>query len=196
MWFYDGSVDLEHTCLSVATNADAQRFIEVFQADPASEITGTVADAWLAFAPDEPPPDVAGEPEPGINDIVQIGPLGDCTAAIEPGGWTGIEHQVAGELSRSGRYAAVFNSLNGPEIFVYAADGTVVRRFEVGAYDGIDEVGEPLPEEADLPLGEPAECFAAALLLIERLTGARIEKEWLTEGRRAAFRHRDPTSGG
>ena len=47
----------------------------------------------------------------------------------------------------------------------------------------LDEIRPPdggrLPEEADLPLADPERSRGAALLLAERVTGLRLDPEWL-----------------
>jgi len=179
----------EHACFAVSTSADVQHVIEVFAADPDPVLIGRFGEAWSCDSDS----DEFGS-ESGINDIVEIAALGGCTVAIEPNGWTGSEHAVAEELSRGGRYAAFFNSISGASVFVFAVDGTVVRTFDVVLYDEVGAVGERLPEEAGLPFDERRQRTAAVFALIERLTGARIEKDWLINGPRPAYRHGDPTS--
>ncbi len=153
----------------------------MFGADPASQIVATVAEAHERLA--------SHEAETAGNEVVQIGALGDAIVAIEPMGWAGSDETVACELSKGGRCAALLVSAYSTSMFVYAAGGELVRSFPVGLYGGELDLGDRLPEEEGLAFDDEfGDHYAAALLLIERLTGARLDREWVLEGRRPAYR--------
>jgi len=163
------------------TGTNAGRVAEVFGADPASEIIATALEARDRLG--------SREVETAGNEVVQIGELGGCIVAIEPLGFTGSEDAVACELSRDGACAALLVTFYSASMFIYAVRGELVRRLSIKLYGWELDYGNGLAEEEDLPFGDDeGSHYAAALLLIERLTGPRLEREWVLEQRRPAYR--------
>jgi hypothetical protein len=79
----------------------------------------------------------------------------------------------------SGTAASLFWTVNADMGFTLARGGTVVRRFDPLLY-GLGPEGEPLPEERGLPFGVPGGRLPrAALTLAERLTGDRLDRDWV-----------------
>ena len=113
--------------------------------------------------------------------LVQEDELDGWTVLIEPHGWAGATPAVLQRLSDGGRAVNVFWNVNALMHIGWAEDGRVVRSFD----PLVEEREEQrLPEEADLPFGEPETTLAAAFVLVERLTGVRIERDWLVTRRR------------
>ena len=117
-------------------------------------------------------------------EAVQVAERDGLLVCLELNGWLGAEDRVAEALSRSGFHAAVYEGGNGLTQFLWAVDGRVVRSFDpVLSGPGMrwpTDVGEPLPEEAGLPWGDTDQpVMAAAVLLVERLTGIALDPEWL-----------------
>ena len=111
---------------------------------------------------------------------VQLAELGEAVVVVEPNGYLSVEHDVLAALSRNGDAVSVFRNVNAHMEFAAARSGAVVRSFDplFGPDDGAE--GERLPEEEGLPFGdEAADPHALALELAERLTGVRIERDWL-----------------
>lgn len=116
--------------------------------------------------------------------IVQTDQLDGWTVLIEPVGWAGATPEVLDRLSADGRAVNVFWNVNAVMRFGFARRGATVREFDPLLYD---DPGGALPEERDLPFGDPGGALAAAFVLAERLTGVRIEREWLLGRRRPTY---------
>jgi hypothetical protein len=126
------------------------------------------------------------------NDVVQVSTLGDAVITFEPNGWHGVERELAGRLSRSGRYVAYSWNVNALMTFVFAEAGLIRREFDPLLYDSDGEQDRALAEELDLPLpsgdGSPSRPRQASLMLIERLTGVEITRSWLLDETRPTYR--------
>jgi hypothetical protein len=132
-------------------------------------------------------PPFGGHPLPpsvyidGVNACAQVWTDDDRLIVREPGGLVGLLDDVVVALSRGGRYAAFCWNEDADMTFVYAVDGVVRRWFDPLIYepDGAlpEEAGLPFPNEDvnDTDDGPPLRATSAALTLIERLTGARLD---------------------
>jgi hypothetical protein len=116
--------------------------------------------------------------------VVQVDALDGWATLIEPFGWAGTDAGVLARLSAGGRAVNVLWNVNAVMHAGWADDGAVVRSFDPLLDDRRDD---RLPEDADLPFGEPDAALRAAFVLAERLTGVRIERDWLLERRRPAW---------
>jgi hypothetical protein len=113
---------------------------------------------------------------------VQVDELDGWTTLIEPFGWAGATPDVLARLSAGGgRAVNVYWNVNALMHVGWADDGRVVASFDPLLDDRPD--GRE-PEEADLPFGDPDRALRAALVLVERLTGVRIERAWLLDNAR------------
>ncbi len=115
--------------------------------------------------------------------LAQTDSLDGWAVLIEPNGWTASTPETIARLSEWGEALNVFWNVNAVMSFSYARNGTLVRQFDPLLYD---DGGKPLPEEADLPWGTD-EPRASSLALMERLSGAHIERDWLLERSRPTF---------
>lgn len=167
----------EAFCLLV-TRADPARVVAAFGADPApAHPAGTWDDAGELIGA-EPFDEDAYEME---RNLVRLTRIGDWTVAVEDNGWVGVQDEVIRALSADGRCAAFYRSVNADMRVALGEGGEVVRAFDPLLY--MDDVGDPLPEEADLPFDEDdAEADALALLVMERWTGLALERDPLFEG--------------
>lgn len=174
----EGCAELDAYCVAVAVGPDLQAVAEAFGVDPSTTRAATFA-GQLELA--TPYPDGFG------NDTVGIDRLGDAVIALQANGWAGVEEARATRVSQAGRYAAVYRSVNADMSLVVARDGGMLRAFDPLLYDAEGA----LDEEAGLPFGHPGSPGAAAFALLERLTGARLTREWVLENRHPTYR-RDP----
>ena len=119
---------------------------------------------------------------------VQVDEIDGVTVIIEPNGWLLTTAQHAEAVSRGAEAVSVFWNINAVMQFLLARDGRIVRRFDPLLYDQPGE-GRPLPEESQLPFGDPEHCRDAAIELAERLAGVHLTRDWL-------LNHRHPTWSG
>jgi hypothetical protein len=111
--------------------------------------------------------------------LAQVDEIDGWTAIVEPVGWAAAQGEVVSELSQGGVAVNVCWNVNAVMSATYARDGRLVREFDPLLYRAD---GAALAEEAGLPFGEPgAPLRAACLAFLERLTGVRIEREWLLD---------------
>jgi hypothetical protein len=109
---------------------------------------------------------------------VQVGELDGWIVVVEPNGSAAAGSDTVVRLSRGGTAVSVSWNVNLVMNFVLARDGVLVRRFDpLGPQ--VEPLGQPLPEEEGLPFGIPGEPERAALMLAQRLTGIRPEREWI-----------------
>jgi hypothetical protein len=109
---------------------------------------------------------------------VQVGELDGWIVVVEPNSSAAARTDTVVRLSRGGTAVCVSWNVNFDMNFVLARDGELVRRFDpLGPQ--VEPLGQPLPEEEGLPFGFPGEPERAALMLAERLTGIRPEREWI-----------------
>lgn len=116
--------------------------------------------------------------------LVQTDVLGTWSVILEPNGWITSLPEVLARLSARGQAVSVFWNVNAVMSFGVARHGAIERQFDPLLYDA-DE--QRLPEELDLPFGEPGRVRAASLALLTRLTGVLVEPAWLMELRRPTF---------
>jgi hypothetical protein len=109
---------------------------------------------------------------------VQVDELDGWTSLIEPFGWAGATPEVLARLSVGGRAVNVYWNVNALMHVGWADDGRIVASFDP-LLD--DRLGSREPEEAELPFGVPDRALSAAFVLVERLTGIRIEPAWLLD---------------
>jgi Family of unknown function (DUF6461) len=107
--------------------------------------------------------------------LVQVDALDDWTMLVEPNGWVASTPETLADLSLGGTAINVFWNVNAAMQFGLARDGALVRLFDPLLYE---DSREALPEERELEwgVGHPR---ASALALVERLTGIRIDRDWL-----------------
>jgi hypothetical protein len=116
--------------------------------------------------------------------VVQTDRLDRWTVLIEPVGWAGATPEVLDRLSADGQAVNVFWTVNAVMRFGFARGGATVREFDPLLYDDPDGA---LPEERDLPFGDPGGALAAAFVLAERITVIGIERDWLLDRRRPTY---------
>jgi Family of unknown function (DUF6461) len=116
--------------------------------------------------------------------LAQTDTLGDWSVLLEPMGWVASDPGVLARLSEGGSAVNVYWNVNGVMSFGLARDGVLVRQFDPLLYD---DAADALPEERDLPFGEPGRVVAASLALLTRMTGVRIDRTWLLERPRPTF---------
>ena len=104
----------------------------------------------------------------------QIDELDGHIVIIEPNGWLMTADTRAERISVGGSLVSVYWNVNAVMRVTVAIDGRIVRSFDPLLYEH-PAVGEPLPEETDLPFGEPGSCQRAAVELQQRLTGLQID---------------------
>jgi len=112
---------------------------------------------------------------------VQVDELGGWTILLEPFGWAGATPEVLARLSEGGRAVNVFWNVNAVMHMGWADNGGIVESFDPLLDDRADH---RTPAEADLPFGDPERALRASFVLAERLTGVRIERDWLLDRRR------------
>ena len=115
--------------------------------------------------------------------VAQTDVIDGWSVILEPNGWVTSLPEVVARLSDEGRAINLFWNVNAVMSFCVADLGVVLRAFDPLLYDDSD----PLPEELDLPFGQPEIVRAASLALIARLTGVRVERSWLLERARPTY---------
>lgn len=116
--------------------------------------------------------------------LAQTDQLGQWSVILEPCGWVASLPGVLARLAAGGRAMNVFWNVNAVMSFCLAAGGVVIREFDPLLYD---EAAERLPEEIDLPFGQPGQVRAASLALLTRLSGERVDPAWLLGRARPTF---------
>lgn len=117
--------------------------------------------------------------------LVQLDQLGGWTALIEPCGWAAAMPDVVAALSTGGTAVNVFWNVNARMSACLAREGRVVRQFDSLLYDRGDH---PLPEEVDLPFGDPtAPLCAVSTAFLVRVTGVHFDEAWLLDPLRPTF---------
>ena len=109
---------------------------------------------------------------------VQVDEIDGVTVIIEPNGWLLTTPEYAEAVSGGAEAVSVYWNVNAVMQFLLARDGRIVRRFDPLLYDQPGE-GQPLPEESQLPFGDPELCRDAAIELAERTAGVHLTREWL-----------------
>ena len=128
-------------------------------------------------------------PEAAPDEELLIGEEPGWIAVLEPNNSLGVRPQVVRAMSNLGRHVALYRSVNSDMAFVAAERGAEVRRFDPLLWPD-EQRGEPLAEERGLVFGRPdtPDPYEQAVLLVERVTGARLTRQWLYEVPRRAYR--------
>lgn len=111
--------------------------------------------------------------------LAQTDTLGGWDVIVEPNGWAASMPEALARISAAGTAVNVFWNVNAVMSFTLARQGLITRTFDPLLYDG----DGALPEEEGLAwgVGSPR---AAALALLERITGVAVDRDWLlTRGR-------------
>jgi hypothetical protein len=115
----------------------------------------------------------------------QVGLVGGAVLVAEHNGWRAEESVEA--LSRRARVACFFRNVHAVTHFVYAVDGAVLAEFDP-LVDGRHASGTDPHAIADAVADLPFGLFSAeasSLALVERLTGVRVDRDWLDTPQRA-----------
>ena len=115
--------------------------------------------------------------------LVQTDVLGTWSVILEPNGWITSSRRSLRDSRRGAGRQRVLN-VNAVMSFGVARHGAIERQFDPLLYDADKQ---RLPEELDLPFGEPGRVRAASLALLTRPTGVLVEPAWLMELRRPTF---------
>ena len=110
----------------------------------------------------------------------QVGRLHAGLLVAEHNGWRAEEE--AESLSRGGRLACFYRNVNAVMRFVYAVDGKVLAAFDPLLDSRPEEGAEPRvldPWLRGLPFGLHA-AEPSAMTLLERSTGVRVTRSWLS----------------
>jgi hypothetical protein len=167
-------------CLSVVIGASEEDVIEAFGLDRARVAVVTGKEAFELQ-------------RPGSEVVVQVARLGDAIVTFEPNGYEGSKHALATALSARGRYVSYYEGATAVTEFIYAEGGALLRSFEPLLYGSDGEPARALPVEEGLPFdrfeadGQTAKTGRSCLMLIERLTGIQISRQWLLDKPRATY---------
>ncbi|MEA2675378.1 MAG: hypothetical protein QOI92_2570 [Chloroflexota bacterium] len=166
-------------CVSVAIGAGVADVVAAFACDLGSRCLATFDQQWDLATP---------YPEGGGNDTVSIDEVPGAVICAELNGWAGVSDERASLLSRRGRYVSVYRNVNAVMQVLFADAGDVVRSFDPLLYDPEGAISE----EQGLPFGHPGSPGMAQFVLMERLTGVRLTREWLLDTPHPTYR-RDPS---
>ncbi|NAS23017.1 hypothetical protein GT755_15110 [Herbidospora sp. NEAU-GS84] len=160
-WFY--AVWVEGTPVEEA--------VALLKGDPASGVPDRFEGCWGWVDEDD-------------EGALLAGPIGDWTLLI--GDWRPTEEDALVTLTRGGgRAFAVSWNEDGTSFLKYAAGGQVVTAFDLfspAERHGADPAAlDPFMDglRFDIDDAEPAESFTSALTVIGRVTGRRLDREWL-----------------
>jgi hypothetical protein len=171
-WVEDDE-ELSATCFTAVTGVGIDEVARRFGADPTAERTATFAQAFNAMT--------------GRAPLLYDELDGDVLVA-ENNGWQGSRPEVLEAVSRGGRAASVYWSVNADMGFVYAVDGVVVAWFDplLVELEWTGSDPESVRRQAtDLPFGVDGP-RSASLALVTRLIGPRLERSWLERPHRCA----------
>jgi len=167
-------------CFTAAVGVTVDDVLRALGADHSTEPTATFAASFDELT--------------GWTPLV-VDELDDAVLAAENNGWLGSRSEVVEAISRGGRAASVYWSVNADMSFLYAEDGVVVAWFDPVLVEHPWSGSDPgwVRERArDLRfgVGRPR---SDSLVLLERLTGVRVERSWLERPHRC-FDVPDPES--
>jgi hypothetical protein len=145
----------------MVTGLDLEQVAGRFAAQPDSKTFATFGESFNGY------------PAPTY---VLLGAVPGGVLALENNGWHGTEPAVLEALSRSTRAAAFYRSVNADMSLLHAVDGSVVASFDPLLDDVPAEVA-PLAGGLDFDAHPEASSFA----LLTRLTGVRLEPDWLED---------------
>jgi hypothetical protein len=171
-WVEDDE-ELSAACFTAVTGVGVEEVVRRFGADPTAERTATFAEAFNALT--------------GRAPLLYDELDGDVLVA-ENNGWQGSRPEVLEGVSRGGRAASVYWSVNADMAFVYAVDGVVVAWFDplLVEHEWTGSDPDSVRRQAtDLPFGLHGP-RSASLALVERLIGAHLEQSWLGQPHRCA----------
>lgn len=171
-WVEDDD-ELSAACFTAVTGVGVEEVVRRFGADRTSERTAMFADTFNALTGSAP---------------LLYDELDGHVLVAENNGWQGSRIEALEAVSRGGRAASVCWSVNADMSFLYAVDGVVVAWFDPllveHGWTGSDP--ESVRRQAtDLPFGVEGP-RSASLALVERLTGAHLERSWLERPHRCA----------
>lgn len=181
---------LEAYCFTVIYGVEPDEVIRRLGGDPAETELRTFEECF--WRPDEPQwiqigliggASPSGSPRPAAHHD----PHRPAVVLAENNGWRVSEDETAMALSRGGWLASTFCDVSAVMRFVYAVDGGIRVAF--------DPLLDKRPEEGNDPRcldkmleGLPFDLDAVArssMVLLERLTGVRIDPEWFERPQRA-----------
>ena len=158
----DADERMEAFCMTVVCDVALAEVVSRFGGEPGSATESTFADALNGV--------------PGPTSIL-VDDLGPGVVVAENNGWWGVHEELATAVSHGGRLASYYRSVNADMTFVHVVDGSVRAFFD----PLLDPVPAALADAAD-GLDFDAETVGApSFALLERLTGVRIERDWLLE---------------
>jgi hypothetical protein len=116
--------------------------------------------------------------------IVLTDQIGDWAVILEDGGYQGTRDEVARQVSKGTEMVSVYWDAKALKYFLYAVDGEVITKFELGGRERSGSDPDRLNAQmAGLPF-EPGKLVASALALAERITGVEFKQDWLHAKRR------------
>jgi hypothetical protein len=158
----DGDRRMEAFCVTVVRDVPVAEVVARFGGEPSTATEAIFEDA------------MNGVPDPTS---ILVGELGPGVVVAENNGWWGVDQALAAAVSRGGRLASCYRSVNADMALVHAVDGSLRAAFD----PLLDAVPAALEEAAaGLDFGADA-VGAPSFALIERLTGIRVEREWLLD---------------
>lgn len=163
---------LEAYCFTVLRGVPADEVIRRLGGDPRECQSRTFDECF--WRPDNP-------------QWLQIGTVGGSVVLAENNGWRVSEDETAIALSRGGWLTSTFCDVSAVMRFVYAVDGDIRAAFDPLLDKRPEEGSDPrcLDELlADLPFDLDA-VARSTMLLMERISGVRVEPEWLERPQRA-----------
>ncbi|MBO0721769.1 MAG: hypothetical protein J2P41_13150 [Blastocatellia bacterium] len=127
--------------------------------------------------------------------IVLTAVIGEWVVILEEFGYQGTRDEVARHVSKGTEMVSVYWDAKVLQYFLYAVDGEIVARFELGSkiYTGSDP-GRLNAKMADLPF-ESGKRVASALALAERITGVEFKPDWFSAERRGVAITKLPKDG-
>jgi uncharacterized protein DUF6461 len=176
---YDWVDDIDALTVTLIQGVELQQVGEALGVDWSSERLATFDGAFDGLDPE------------GWDYPVQVEELDGWLVVVEPNGWFLSDDEKLGELSREGAAVSVFRNINAQARVIVARRGEVVRSFDPVIPD-YEPDGEPLPEESGLSFGADGDPTPASFVLLERVTGVRIEREWLLDRPRRTWLAPEP----
>ena len=149
-WVEDDE-ELSAACFTAVTGVGVEEVVRRFGADPTAERTATFAEAFNALT--------------GTAPLLYDELDGDVLVA-ENNGWQGSRPEVLEGVSRGGRAASVYWSVNADMAFVYAVDGVVVAWFDplLVEHEWTGSDPDSVRRQAtDLPFGKTRDNLKAAI---------------------------------
>lgn len=108
----------------------------------------------------------------------QLWTTGEWTGVFENNGIHGTSREVLMTMSMSATAMSLYRSVNADMAFTFYAGGERRRLFDPLLWPD-EQYGEALAEEQGLVFGEESENpLGEALVLMERLTGLSLDRDW------------------